>query len=348
MPWVIVFLIALYVTEPWSTNYATFDATDEGFLVEVSGYYGFRGERNEFTHIIECRKVIYGGLNDYGREEWRYNNRIFTSSQDDGSVVMYGVLAPVDGDPDAKYRNIGTCGLLVENPEAIFTAAMDMVWIDSAYKPRRVLQSNLIDRPYPMAGELISPGLVQVKRISRGNLDPVDPMVHWAHLMMANSKRGTLAGSHEGYLDGRPLLGGFRVSCVSKSEVDIAINSKDASSTKKAAVVPSVFVDDLCDYLTKNTRSFASILPNETDEFVLEVDPTNPDLTWFFADPELVNEYARGERKFIFHFKEWRIDIEDRMVNRGMMCYIDSQLCIHFERYFLSVPKPLIMQIQER
>ena len=90
--------VGLYLTRPWAVDYARFEPTDETFNVEVSGYYGYRGERTEFSHVIECRKVIIRDLDDWGGEDWKPNTQIFAAEQPDGSTILYG-FSNTDNDP---------------------------------------------------------------------------------------------------------------------------------------------------------------------------------------------------------------------------------------------------------
>ena len=298
--------VGLYLTKPWAVDYARFEPTDETFNVEVSGYYGYQGQRVEFSHVIECRKVIIRDLDDWGGEDWKPNTQIFAAEQPDGPTLLYG-FSNTDNDPKTLGGADFHCGMFVEDPSQTIERRMRMVWIDDIDNPTRAWRSNYFDRPYPMEIGLVSPGQITAKRAKRRDVSPVDPIVHWAYPMMRFYFGGALAFAHKEHLKHEAVLSGYTVFCADRAPLKKNWESRSLDPGYQA--VPADFVADLCTEIKSKARRFLPLVPEEDAPDRVVVDGANPDLSPFYADPERTRTVYRGDMTIDLFYKRWSIAV---------------------------------------
>ncbi len=324
----------LYVTESWAVDYARFEPTDEAFNVEVSGYYGYRGKRIEFSHVIECRKVIIRDLDDWGGEDWKPNTQIFAAKQADGSTLLYGFW-PTDNDPKTLGRADFHCGMFLDDPLQVVERQVHLVWVDDIANPGRVFESEPLEQPHPIDVGIISPGRIAAKRTKRQDLTPVDPMIHWAYPMMRFSFTGALAFAHKEHQKHEAILSGYVVFCSDREPLRKIWESRNLDPGYQT--VPADFVTDLCAEIASNARRFLPLVPEGDDPGRVVVDDTNPDLWPFYADPELTRALFRGDAAIELAYKKWAIAVTHTNTTYGNLCPVSGGKCIVFSRAYLTV-----------
>lgn len=337
-------VVGLYVTKPWAVDYARFEPTGETFNVEVSGYYGYRGERVEFSHVIECRKVIIRDLDDWGGEDWKPNTQIFAAEQADGSTLLYGFSA-TDNDPSTLGRVDFHCGMFVEDPSQTIERRMRMVWVDDIESPTRAFRSSYFDQPFPMEVGLISPGQITAKRTKRRDVTPINPIIHWAYPMMRFGFTGALGFAHKEHLKHEELMTGFVVFCSDRARRKEIWGSR--TSGKWYLTVPAEFVAELCADIASRARLFLPLVPvgDEPDRVV--VDGSNPDLWAFHAEPELTRALHRGERAVQLVYRRWEIPVRHTQKFRGNLCPDVGDRCIVFYSSFLVVSRSVAAGLKQ-
>lgn len=331
-----VLCAGLYTTKPWAVDYARFEPTDETFNVEVSGYYGYRGKRIEFSHVIECRKVIIRDLDDWGGEDWKPNTQIFTAGLPDGSTLLYGFW-PTDNDPKTLGVADFHCGMFIGDPLQVVERQVHLVWIDDISNPRRVFESQPLKQLHPIDIGVISPGRIAAKRTKRQDLTPVDPMIHWAYPMMGYYFTGALAFAHKEHNKREAILSGYAVSCIDREPLRKNWESRNLQPGYQA--VPADFVTKLCAEIAANARRFLPLVPKgEAPERVV-VGSSNPDLWAFYADPELTRALFRGDTTVDLVYKTWTITVRHTQQFNGNLCPESGDSCIVFNRRYLRVSR---------
>lgn len=337
-------VVGFYVTRSCAVDYARFEPTDETFNVEVSGHYGYRGERTEFSHVIECRKVIIRDLDDWGGEDWKPNTQIFAAEQQDGSTLLYG-FSDSDNDPSTLGGADFHCDMFVEDPSQTIERRMRMVWIDDIKRPTRALRSTYFDQPYPMEVGLISPGQISAKRTNRRDLAHVDPIIHWAYPMMEFYFSGALEFAHERHAKHEEMLTGYTVRCFDRAR----LREIWGSGTSEAwyLTVPPEFVDDLCADIASKARRFLPLVPERDAADRVVVDDSNPDLWPFHADPGLTRALHRGDAKVELIYKKWKIQVRRTQKFRGNLCPAVGKKCVVFNSAFLNVSQPAATRLKQ-
>ncbi len=335
----------LYVTKSCAVDYARFEPTDESFNVEVSGYYGFRGERVEFSHVIECRKVIIRDLDAWGGEDWKPNTQIFATEKADGSTLLYGFSA-TDNDPSTLGGVDFHCGMFVEDPGQTLERRMRIVWIDDIENPTRVFRSSYFDQPYPMETSFINPGRLTAKRTKRRDVTPVNPIIHWAYPMMRFGFTGALGFAHKEHLKHKEILSGFAVVCTERAQQQKAWES-NASETWFYPV-PVEFVISMCAEIGATARQFLPLVPKGDAPNRLVVDRSNPDIWVFHADPELTRALFRGDASVELSYKTWVVPIKETGRFHGNLCPTSGEWCVRFNRKFLQVSRAVAADLKQK
>jgi len=328
----VVLSAGLYVTKPWAVDYARFELTDESFNVEVSGYYGYRGQRIEFEHVIECRKVIIRDLDDWGGEDWKPNTQIFSTELPDGSTLLYGFW-PTDNDPKTLGNAGFHCGTFLDDPLGVVERQVHLVWIDDIANPKRAFESEPLELSHRLDNGVIRPGRITAKRTKRRDLTPIDPMIHWAYPVMRFSFTGALAFAHQEHQKAEAVLSGYVVFCFDREPLQKNWESRNLDPGFQA--VPSEFVTDLCSEIGSTAERFLPLIPEGDDPKRVVVDVSNPDLWPFYADPEQTRALFRGYTAIGLTYKNWTIAVTNTKSSYGNLCPISGGKCIVFSGAYL-------------
>ena len=299
-PWLLAAVSALLVgwlvwsqwLNPSGVRHVFFDPQDETFPVEVTGYYGYNGERVEFRHIIECRKAIYRGANRAGAVTWTPNTKLFVQHNPDGSTLIYGFHA---GRQDKFAAADFHCSDFHDDPDLEIERYLQIAWIDdiktfgSVYYAR-----SRWTIPTDFSG-LITRGRVSARRIATGAPDPVDPMVHWAYPMMYLRDTDALGFDHAEHARHEIIRGGFYYGCVLWSVI-VDDHRKTGHELPPINPTPLGFVENLCGLLDRTGANYLPLIPVGDDPYLVSVDSTGPNLWHYHTSPDVVRDVANSRQ----------------------------------------------------
>ena len=321
---------------PSGVRHVFFDPQDESFPVEVTGYYGYNGERVEFRHIIECRKAIYRGANRAGTVTWTPNTKLFARHNPDGSTLLYGFHA---GRQDKFAAAEFHCSDFHDDPDLEIERYLQIAWIDDIKTFGSVYYARSRWNPPTDFSGLITRGRISARRIATGAPDPVNPMVHWAYPMMNLRDTDALGFDHAEHAKHAIVREGFYYVCVPW----VAFEQRYRESGRALPRInpaPPGFVEDLCGMLKEAGANYLPLIPIGDDAYLVTVDPIGPNLWHYHTSPEVVGEVVNGLQPLMLQTELGTVPLRSWPKNLGkVLACTDAEEpnCMSVLRTFLTV-----------